>query len=309
VQTLLSDLLDLSDFAGNRLKSRVAGLTDDEYFWEPVPDCWTVHKDGDGFRIDASPLPPEPAPFTTLAWRLAHIADVLQAERTATWLRVEPVPSDGTTPVPGSAAAAVEALDHAYAVWRRRLSAVDPAVLDQSMGEIAGPYAGNTVNSFVLHILDELIHHGAEVGVVRDLYRQHETLDPFVQACLLGDLPVMQEVDPAQLERTRAEHPDLLARAAARQRWDVVRLLAEHGFDVYRPGAGGVTAAHRPAGAGQVDVLRMLVDSGADLAATDIQYGATPFGVGGVLRAGGCRRLPARGVIRLAGVASGTMAG
>jgi ankyrin repeat protein len=47
---------------------------------------------------------------------------------------------------------------------------------------------------------------------------------------------------------------------------------------VNRPGAGGVTAAHRAADAGQVDVLRMLVDSGADLAAADIQFAATPLG-------------------------------
>jgi hypothetical protein len=263
--TLLNDLLDLSDFAGNRLKSRIAGLTDDEYFWEPVPDCWTVRESGDGYRLDSSPLPPEPAPFTTLAWRLAHIADVLQAERTATWLRIQPL--DGTASVPGSASAAVEVLEHAYDVWRRRLSAVDPVVLDQPMGPIAGAYADNTVNSFVLHILDELIHHGAEVGVVRDLYRQQVLRDTFAEA-----------YERASDPRTMAEHPDLLALAAARQRWDAVRTLAGLGYDVNRSGADGVTAAHRAAGAGQVDVLRLLVDNGVDLAATDVQFGATPLG-------------------------------
>lgn len=263
--TLLNDLLDLSDLAGERLKSRVAGLTDDEYFWEPVPDCWTVHKSGDGYWLDSSPLPPEPAPFTTLAWRLAHIADVLQAERTASWLRVRRL--DGTAPVPGSASAAVEALDHAHDVWRRRLSAVDPAVLDQPMGPIAGAYAENTVNSFVLHILDELIHHGAEVGVVRDLYRQQALRDPFAEA-----------YSHAADRETMAEHGDLLAQAAARQRWDAVRTLAGLGYDVNWSGADGVTAAHRAAGTGQTDVLRLLVDNGADLGATDIQFGATPLG-------------------------------
>jgi hypothetical protein len=39
------------------------------------------------------------------------------------------------------------------------------------MGDVAGPYAEYDGTSFALHILDELIHHGAEVGVLRDLYR------------------------------------------------------------------------------------------------------------------------------------------
>ena len=28
------------------LRPRLDGLTDDEYFWQPVPDCWTVHPNG-----------------------------------------------------------------------------------------------------------------------------------------------------------------------------------------------------------------------------------------------------------------------
>jgi hypothetical protein len=26
----------------------IAGLTDEEFFWQPVPDCWTVHPDEGG---------------------------------------------------------------------------------------------------------------------------------------------------------------------------------------------------------------------------------------------------------------------
>ena len=29
-----------------QLRSRLDGLTDDEYFWEPVPNCWNVHPRG-----------------------------------------------------------------------------------------------------------------------------------------------------------------------------------------------------------------------------------------------------------------------
>ena len=26
----------------DQLRPRLSGLTDDEYFWQPVPDCWTI---------------------------------------------------------------------------------------------------------------------------------------------------------------------------------------------------------------------------------------------------------------------------
>src|ERR1700712_4897816 len=53
-----------------QLRPRLEGLTDDEYFWEPVPGCWTLHRDG---SIDFEFPAPEPAPVTTIAWRLAHV--------------------------------------------------------------------------------------------------------------------------------------------------------------------------------------------------------------------------------------------
>src|SRR6185436_2248593 len=52
------------------LRPRLDGLTDDEYLWEPVPGCWTVRHDG---TVDFDYPTPEPPPFTTIAWRLAHI--------------------------------------------------------------------------------------------------------------------------------------------------------------------------------------------------------------------------------------------
>ncbi|MCZ9337237.1 DinB family protein, partial [Streptomyces sp. TRM76130] len=75
--------------------------TDAEYFWEPVPHCWSVRRraDGPGARAeflagaasgewgrDAAPYPhPWPPPFTTLAWRLSHLAEMLalRADHTA----------------------------------------------------------------------------------------------------------------------------------------------------------------------------------------------------------------------------------
>jgi len=58
------------------LKSRSSRLTEVDYFWEPVPGCWTVRRDESGAWVNDYQEPdPDPAPFTTIAWRLAHIAD------------------------------------------------------------------------------------------------------------------------------------------------------------------------------------------------------------------------------------------
>lgn len=37
-------------------------------------------------------------------------------------------------------------------------------------GKPAGRYGAASRRSFVLHVLDELIHHGAEAALLRDLY-------------------------------------------------------------------------------------------------------------------------------------------
>ncbi len=34
----------------HRLRHRLDGLADDEYFWQPVPDCWTINCRGRGGR-------------------------------------------------------------------------------------------------------------------------------------------------------------------------------------------------------------------------------------------------------------------
>src|SRR5919204_3785123 len=74
------ELVDQLDFHWTRfLRPRLNGLTDDEYFWEPVQGCWTVHRDG---AIDFTYPPPQPEPFTTIAWRMAHVIVGVFAMRT-----------------------------------------------------------------------------------------------------------------------------------------------------------------------------------------------------------------------------------
>jgi hypothetical protein len=78
------------------MRSRLHDLTE-EFFWEPVPGSWTVFRD-EGGRWDHhyEEPDPEPAPFTTIAWRLTHIAmcKVMYHEHALgpgelTWLTIE----------------------------------------------------------------------------------------------------------------------------------------------------------------------------------------------------------------------------
>jgi hypothetical protein len=65
------------------LRPKLEGLTDDEYFWEPVAGCWSVRPrdratapvlGGSGALVSEVAFPePDPAPVTTIAWRLVHL--------------------------------------------------------------------------------------------------------------------------------------------------------------------------------------------------------------------------------------------
>lgn len=90
-QEVVSLVLDEFDLAHGLLHERLAGLTDEEFFWEPVVGCWTVRRkrpddqyvtdygqvgiNGKGEWVSDYAIPdPAPPPFTTIAWRLVHIA-------------------------------------------------------------------------------------------------------------------------------------------------------------------------------------------------------------------------------------------
>ncbi|WP_161606060.1 DinB family protein [Microlunatus speluncae] len=268
------DLLSLSDFAWQRLLARIESLDDEEYLWQPAEDSWSVRPDADGvWQLDGAALPPDPAPITTIAWRLSHLGDVLSGERNATWIGLTPEARPDRPGRAGTVAECREHLDDAYAFWRRCLA--QATELDLTMGPIAGPYQGSSRRSFLLHELDELIHHAAEVGVLRDLFAASRPQPPIVAAALGADRPALEALlatDPTLPDR----HPDLVRQVAAAQRWPGVELLVELGFPADPP--SGTAAVHYAAGAGELRIVRLLVDHGADLEARDPTFHETPRG-------------------------------
>jgi hypothetical protein len=153
-----------------QLRPRLDGLTDDEYFWQPVPDCWTIAPDG---SIDFAYPPPDPAPFTTIAWRMAHVIVGVFAMRNQSHFGGPPADYQGW-PYATDAATALQQLDQTYATWIDGVRALSAADLNRPCGPAEGPYAEYALSELVLHINREAIHHGAEICCLRDLYA-HQT--------------------------------------------------------------------------------------------------------------------------------------
>ncbi len=163
----------------HQLRERLDGLSDDEYFWEPAPGSWSVRRRGDGsapmrvgagaMTIDFAVLQPVPPPFTTIAWRLGHVIVGVLAMRNAAHFGRATV-DYGSFEYAETAAGALAQLDAEYATWLAGVGSLGEAGLARPCGEAEGPYATLPMAALVLHINRELIHHLAEVCLLRDLH-------------------------------------------------------------------------------------------------------------------------------------------
>ena len=67
--------MTMMDEAYARLRARHDGLSDAEFFWQPVADCWTIYQAPSGRWTYHYAIPdPVPAPVTTIGWQLVHVA-------------------------------------------------------------------------------------------------------------------------------------------------------------------------------------------------------------------------------------------
>ncbi len=159
-----------------RLRSRLEGLTDEEYRWEPVPGMWSVSEVGGRWLVDDNPDAPAPTPVTTIAWRLWHIASSCLADY-GSHLGPWPLAVQGKEWYP-DVTSALTALDVAWHAFHERIHALGETGVQRPLGPDWGPFAENSWADLVTHAADELAHHGAEVGLLRDLYPYLRTTNP-----------------------------------------------------------------------------------------------------------------------------------
>jgi hypothetical protein len=179
-QTRRQLLLAQYDTSYEALAQRLDGLTDAEYLWEPVDGCWSVRRrevavtphpiGGGAWVLDYERAELDPAPVTTIAWRLCHIVygqrmryDYTFGTRALTRDSLE---------LPATADAALRWLHESHAAWRGGLHGLREADLDV-VGLSAYPWGLDPTLPFGAiwwWTNRELIHHGAEIGVLRDLW-------------------------------------------------------------------------------------------------------------------------------------------
>ena len=157
-----------------RLLQRLDALTDDEYRWEPVVPCWSVRRSAEspsGWTVDYPEIAPDPPPFTTIAWRMLHISD----GNTIYWEHAfGPGLRDFGDLLPhGDAAGAIEYLAESQAPITAALAELDDVALDEMRPTQFG--VEWPAHRVLTVLIDEQVHHGAEIGLLRDLYLHHFT--------------------------------------------------------------------------------------------------------------------------------------
>ncbi|WP_017612908.1 DinB family protein [Nocardiopsis salina] len=153
---------------------RLEGLTDAEFYWEPAPGAWNVRRLPDGRHAPDSGVPePEPPPVTTIAWRLGHIVvDVLETR--INWHFGDRTLSRDTIDWPGTADEAKQRLRMAFRTWFDHMHELGEEDFGAPVGGAeAAQWADMPMVVLVLHLQREIIHHGAEVALLRDLYGAH----------------------------------------------------------------------------------------------------------------------------------------
>jgi hypothetical protein len=151
-----------------RLRTRLDGLTDVEFFWEPVAGCWNIHEDRTGHWTYHYAIPdPDPAPVTSIGWQVVHLATTK-----AMYHEWAFGPARLTFPdlvIPHTAAASIELLGAGQSRLREALEPLTDAQLDDPRKTNWGDLWPAWRIFWTMADHDAL--HGGAIGNLRDLYR------------------------------------------------------------------------------------------------------------------------------------------
>jgi hypothetical protein len=176
-------------------------LSDDEFLWEPFTTTWSIRRKeecrtpdpfGAGEWVADFAIPePTPVPMTTIAWLYWHIGsvpgrlcdlDFLGGTRT--------MASGWTSPYLAhhamftSAAEAVTALRDGWQKLREAIERADDDQLEVTTAEytyaaepprgslcvVGQPGPARPATHFIAGALNEISHHGTQIGALRDVY-------------------------------------------------------------------------------------------------------------------------------------------
>ena len=150
-------------------------VTEDEMAWKPAPECWSVETDCDGRRRLQFAFGQDPPPVTTVEWRLGHLGVWTIAYHD--WIFDGGTMRGEDIELPAGAAATVSWLHDAQDAFVTATAALEDEQLDvERRTEWDGVLP---VWQLVWAIIAEHFHHGAEIGVLRDLRRGHARVAPW----------------------------------------------------------------------------------------------------------------------------------
>jgi hypothetical protein len=173
-------------------------LTDDEFFWQPTPDTWTVRPvsesctptpfvSGDWeadydapLTMGATNLAKDGEPLTNIAWLYWHVGSMPGRAAQRDFHGGAHTAACGWTspyftkhPIFTSADDAVSTMRAGWHAFVDALQAADDEQLERPMqawgaGREGPPRTGAQI---LASIINEISHHGTQIGVLRDFYR------------------------------------------------------------------------------------------------------------------------------------------
>jgi hypothetical protein len=72
--------------------------------------------------------------------------------------------------LPSDAAGAIAFLEGAYNAWYAGVSVLTDEQMARPLGPKGGRFGGDPMAALVVHLNREIMHHGGEIGLLRDLY-------------------------------------------------------------------------------------------------------------------------------------------